>query len=240
MLRVKQKLSRGEVVSMIAVTYSSAALVEQLGRLGFDIAFIDCEKGSASVERIEDMCRGARAAGIASVVRPWSGDAGLISRYLDVGADGVMVAAIDTAEAARALVESVRYSRFKDYADKLVIAMIESPEAVANLPSLLKVEGIDVWFVGPNDLAHRMGHPGNAAHPDVREAVYGALTAIAAAGKTAGTVATRKTAGDLQAAGARLLFTRVNELLAHGATAFLAEAREAARAPGGEQPQDDR
>ncbi len=158
MLRVKQKLADGLSVTMVLVNYPSAALVEQVAHLGFDIAFIDTEKGAATAERIEEMCRGARAAGIAAVVRPWSSDAGLISRTLDLGADGVMVAAIDEPEAARALVEAVRYARWKDYDDKLVIAMIESPRAIDNLPAVLAVDGIDVWFIGPNDLAHRMGY----------------------------------------------------------------------------------
>lgn len=220
MLRVKEKLARGESVSMVLVNYPSPALVEQLGRLGFDIAFIDCEKGSATTERIEEMCRGARAAGIAAIVRPWSSDPGLISRYLDLGADGVMVAAIEDVGAARNLVESVRYARFKDYPDKLVIAMIESPRGIENLPSLLTVEGIDVWFVGPNDLAHRMGFPGQGDRVEVRDAVHQALRTIQAAGKIGGTLASRESAVALQEAGARLLLTRVSELLAHGAKAF--------------------
>ena len=226
MLRVKEKLARGETATMVLVNYPSAALVEQLGRLRFDIAFIDCEKGSATSERIEEMCRGARAAGIAAIVRPWSSDAGLISRYLDLGADGVMVAAIDTPEAARALVDAVRYARFKDYDDKLVIAMIESPRAIEQLPALLAVEGIDVWFIGPNDLAHRMGFPGQGERQEVRDAVRGALATIAAAGRIGGTLATRDTAVSLQAAGARVLLTRTEDLLAFGADMFHAELAE--------------
>lgn len=220
MLRVKDKLARGDAATMVLVNYPSAALVEQLGRLEFDIAFIDCEKGSATTERIEDMCRGARAAGIASVVRPWSNDAGLISRYLDVGADGVMAAGIEDAAAARALVEAVRYARHQDWADKLVIAMIESPGAIARLDEMLAVEGVDVWFVGPNDLAHRMGYPGRGSHPTVREAVQQALRRIASAGRIAGTLASRDTLAEVQAAGARVLLTRSSELLAHGAADF--------------------
>jgi len=218
--RVKAKLARGETATMVLVNYPSPALVEKVGALGFDMAFIDTEKGSATTERIEEMCRAARAAGIAALVRPWSSDPGLISRYLDLGADAVMVAAIDTPEAARALVEAVRYARFADYDQKLVVAMIESPEAIARLPELLAVEGIDVWFIGPNDLAHRMGHPGNAAHPEVREAVLSTLRAISAAGKVAGTLATPQSAATLVEAGARLLMTRVTELLAVGAEGF--------------------
>lgn len=226
MLRVKQKLASGGSATMVLVNYPSAALVEQLGRLEFDIAFIDCEKGSATEERIEDMCRGARAAGIAAVVRPWSSAAGLISRYLDLGADGVMVAAIDTPDAARALVEAVRYARWKDYDDKLVIAMIESPQAIDALPQLIAVDGIDAWFIGPNDLAHRMGHPGRADLPQVREAVLSAIGVIAGAGKVAGTLAGDNPAA-LKAAGARLLMTRSSELIAAGARTFHAQVAKA-------------
>ncbi len=205
---------------MVAVNYSSPALVEYVGKLGFDVAFIDCEKGSASAERIEEMCRGARAAGIAAVVRPWMNDDGLISRYLDLGANGVMVAAIDDAETARALVSAVRYSRYRDYEEKLVIAMVESPRAIENLPEMLAVEGIDVWFVGPNDLAHRMGHPGRADLPEVQDAVRSALGIIKAAGRTAGTLAMAGTAQAAFDAGARLLMTRVTDLLAHGSREY--------------------
>ena len=213
---VKTKLAGGGIATMVAVNYPSPALVEYVGKLGFDIAFIDCEKGSASPERIEEMCRGARAAGIAAVVRPWMNDDGLISRYLDLGANGVMVAAVEEAETARALAAAVRYSRFRDFDEKLVIAMIESPRAIRNLPELLAVEGVDVWFVGPNDLAHRMGHPGRADLPEVQDAVLTTLAAIKAAGRTAGTLATAGTAQTVFDAGARLLMTRVTDLLAQG------------------------
>jgi 2-keto-3-deoxy-L-rhamnonate aldolase RhmA len=217
---VKEKLAGGGIATMVAVNYSSPALVEYVGKLGFDIAFIDCEKGSATAERIEEMCRGGRAAGIATVVRPWTNDDGLISRYLDLGADGVMVAAVEEAETARALVAAVRYARFRDFGEKIVIAMIESPRAIENLPELLSVEGVDVWFVGPNDLAHRMGHPGRADLPEVQDAVLQALRAISASGRVAGTLATPGRARILIDAGARLLMTRVTDLLAQGSKDF--------------------
>lgn len=220
MLPVKEKLRRGDCATMVLINYSSPALVEQMGRLGFDIAMIDCEKGSATAERVEEMCRGARAAGIAAVVRPWSCDAGLISRYLDLGADGVMVAGIEDAAAVQDLVQAVRYARYKDYQDKFVIVMIESPRALENLPAMLAVEGVDAWFIGSNDLAHRMGFPGRADLPVVREAVRQALATIGAAGGVGGTVVTCDDVADLQASGARLVLTRVRDLLTNAADDF--------------------
>lgn len=216
-VKVKAKLAAGEPVVMVNVNYPSPGLVEQIGRLGFDIAFIDCEKGSASFERVEEMCRAARAAGIASVVRPWSNEPGLISRYLDVGADGIMAAAIEDGAAARALVDAVRYSRHADFDSKLVIAMIESPDAAARLPELLPVAGIDVWFVGPNDFAHRMGFPGGGARADVKEAVARTLKEIVAGGARAGTLGGYGTMGPLADGGVQLLMTRINDMLARGA-----------------------
>ena len=222
MLRVKEKLARGELATMVLVNYTSPNLVEALGKLGFDIAMIDCEKGNASSERIEEMCRGARAAGIAAIVRPYNSDPGLISRYLDLGADGVMVAAVDNVPAAKALAEAVRYARFKDYADKIVMAMIESPEAIADLPNLLAVDGIDIWFIGPNDLAHRMGMPGKGDTQPVRDAVHGALRTLHAEGRIGGTLTTVDTPAALHASGARLLLCRAAQLLEQGARAYQA------------------
>lgn len=231
---LKERLAKGDIATMALVNYTSPPLVEHLGALGFDMALIDCEKGSATTERIEEMCRAARAAGIVSVVRPWAAKPGLISRYLDLGADGVMVAGVETPDEARDLVEAVRYARWKDHARKFVVAMIESPTAIARLPELLKVDGVDAWFIGPNDLAHRMGMPGRADHPDVQSAVRGALAVIRDAGRIGGTVATQDVR-ELVDAGARILLTRVTDLLQRGAAAFRAELSAAHQRHGKEK-----
>src|SRR5690606_20296765 len=142
-------------------------LVEFLGSLGIDAIFIDCEHGSAGFEKVEDMARAARLTGAAAIVRPASQDSWLITRYLDRNIDGLIVPHVDTADQARALVETVRYARPRDHQDKIVIAQIESPQAVENLPELLAVDGIDVYFIGPGDLSATMGFVGQANHPEV-------------------------------------------------------------------------
>src|SRR6185295_6321512 len=112
--------------------------------------------------------------GVQSIVRPENDAPFLITRYLDAGAGGVMVPHIETAAAARQVVETVRYARPKDFADKVVIAMVESVTAIANLPELLKVDGIDVFFMGPSDLSQSMGLPGQIHHPDVKATIKSA------------------------------------------------------------------
>src|SRR2546421_1577124 len=131
--KFKEKLKRDEVVVVLNPDHLSASLTEFVAGLGFDGVFIDCEHGMASIESVQEMCRAARAAGVQSIVRPENDAPFLITRYLDAGAGGVMVPHVDTAAAARQVVETVRYARPKDFSDKVIIAMVESLTAIANL-----------------------------------------------------------------------------------------------------------
>ena len=70
-------------------------------------------------------------------------------------------------------------------AQSLVCLMIEELEAVRNLPEILKVEGVDVYFVGGGDLAQTMGFPGRKSAPEVQKVVCESIAAITAAGKIA-------------------------------------------------------
>jgi 2-keto-3-deoxy-L-rhamnonate aldolase RhmA len=216
----KDKLGRDEVVVVLNPDHPSPSLTEFVASLGFDGVFIDCEHGVASVERVQDMCRAARAAGVQSIVRPESSAPFLITRYLDAGAGGIMAAHVESVAAAREIVETVRYARPKDHRDKVVVAMIESLKAVANLPELLKVEGIDVFFIGPNDLSHSMGYPAQMHHPEVKAMVKKASAAIRAAGKIPGTLVVGETAAEFVAAGCRFLYEHANSLIVAGAVDF--------------------
>lgn len=216
----KEKLNRDEVVVVLNPDHPSPSLTEFIAGLGFDGVFIDCEHGMATIERVQEMCRAARAAGVQSVVRPESDAPFLITRYLDAGAGGVMVPHIDTAAAARQVVETVRYARPKDHQDKVVIAMIESLTAIANLSEILSVDGVDVFFVGPNDLSHSMGYPAQMHHPEVKAMVKTATAQIRAAGKVPGTLVISDTVAEFVAAGCRYLYEHANSFIVAGATDF--------------------
>lgn len=213
----KEKLSRNEVVVVINPDHPSASLAEFVAGIGFDGIFIDCEHGFASIETVHEMCRAARAAGVQSIVRPENDAPFLITRYLDAGAGGIMVPHIDTAEAAQRVVDTVHYARPKDARDKVIIVMVESLTAIRNLPELLAVEGIDVYFIGPNDLSHSMDLPGQIHHPEVKEMVKEATARIRGAGKVAGTLVVTDTASEFVTAGCRFLYEHANNLLVAGA-----------------------
>jgi 4-hydroxy-2-oxoheptanedioate aldolase len=216
----KDKLKRGEVVVVVNPDHPSPSLTEFIGELDFDGVFIDCEHGVASVERVQDMCRAARAARLQSIVRPETNEPHLIARYLDAGAGGIIVPHVETTGAARRIVETVRYTRPKDYDDKVVVVMIESLTGIENLPDMLKVQGVDVYFIGPNDLSHSMGHPAQPHRPEVKAAVKRAAAQIRGAGKIAGTLVVSDTAAEFVAAGCGFLYEHANNFLAAGAADF--------------------
>lgn len=219
---IKDKMERGDVVTMINPDHPSPSLSEFIATLGFDAIFIDCEHGMATVERVQDMCRAARFAGAEPVVRPEANQPWFITRYFDAGAGGIMVPHIETAEHARELVATVRYARHSDHADKLVIALIESATALKNLPEILAVEGIDVFFVGPGDLSNSLGIPGQRHHPDVKRLVKEAGQTIRRAGRAAGTLVNRETAAEFVNAGFQLIYAHANNFAAEGAHQFKA------------------
>jgi len=216
----KEKLRRDEVVIVVNPDHPSPSLTEFVAALGFDGVFIDCEHGMAGFERVQEMCRAARVVGVQSVVRPESNASHLITRYLDAGAGGVMVPHIETPEAARSVVEAVRYARPKDHADKVVIAMLESVAAIDRLDEILLVEGVDVFFMGPNDLSQSMNLPGQIHHSEVKTTIKRAAARIRAAGKIPGTLVVRETAAEYAAAGCRYLYEHANNFLMTGARDF--------------------
>jgi 2-keto-3-deoxy-L-rhamnonate aldolase RhmA len=137
----------------------------------------------------------ARGAGGAAIVRPVSHQRSLLIRYLNTGADGLMVPMVDTAAKARAVVDPVRYACPADHEKRLVVSMIETLEAIGNIDDLLAVEGIDVFFIGPGDLSQNMGYPpappfGQPRPQAVIDKVAFTVDKIRAAGKIAGTLVT--------------------------------------------------
>jgi 2-keto-3-deoxy-L-rhamnonate aldolase RhmA len=182
---VKRKLKDGGTVLVLNPNFPSPALYEHAATLGFDVAFIDCEHGSAGFERVEELARAARAGGITSILRPWSGEPGLVTRFLDCGVGGIQFPHIENAAAARSAIEIVRAARGSDADATLVAAMIESRTAVENISEVVAVEGLDAVVIGLNDLVQSLGHAGNRKHADVQRAVDTVIAAARDSGRVA-------------------------------------------------------
>lgn len=185
MNKIKEKLKRGETVFVLNPNFPTPAFVEHAATLGFDAAFIDCEHGTAGFERVEELARAARAGGITSILRPWSNEPGLVTRFLDCGIGGIQFPHVENARVARELVEIVRAARGKRFEETLVVAMIESGAAVENIAEIVEVDGLDAVVIGLADLAHSLGHPGDGTHGDVQRAVDAVIAAVGSSGRVA-------------------------------------------------------
>lgn len=193
--KLRARLQAGESITMFTPHHASSGLAARLVELGADAIFVDCEHGTWSFEDVRTTSQIVRSVGGAAIVRPHSHERPVIIRYLNAGADGIMVPMVDTAEQARAIVDAVRYALPSDHEKRLVVSMIETLEAIDNLDAMLAVDGIDVFFIGPGDLSQNMGFPpaprfGEPRPAEVMEKVAYAVEKIRGTGRIAGTLAT--------------------------------------------------
>jgi len=161
-----------------------------------------------------------------------------IARALDVGALGVMVPMVGTADEAAHIVSCARYPpqgrrgaafgfAHDDYqggnvpekiaalhARTLLIAQIETVEGLRNVEAIAAVPGIDVLWLGHFDLTNSMGIPGAFDHPDYVAAVARIVAACEQAGKVAAFLATdERSARDAVARGFRMFAYGIDQLM---------------------------
>jgi 2-keto-3-deoxy-L-rhamnonate aldolase RhmA len=248
--RMKAKLAAGEPAFGLSVMIPSPQIVESAAGMGFDWVLIDCEHGTVGLESLELMVMAAEASGITPIVRPRTNAAGDILQAMDRGAQGVQVPHVNTAAQARAAVEAVKFhpqgrrslaagTRAACYGFRgavgdfvaeanrqtLVCVQIEDEEALPNLDDILRVSGVDVFFIGPSDLSQSMGHPGNPKAPVVAQAIEAALAKIVAAGKTPGMPAAAAAVEGALASGVRYIYTHLPAILASGSSAYFRSAQ---------------
>jgi len=191
---LKRKLSAGQFTCGSWMSLCSPIGAEVMGMIGFDWVLIDMEHGMGDYQTLLSQLQALGAAGgeTVPIVRVQWNDAVVIKRVLDAGAYGVMVPGGRTVHDARNAVSAIKYppqgvrgiagnrgARFgldaeytKQANDEIMLFLqIETLEAINNIDAILDVPGIDVAFLGPNDLSADMGHLGNWDHPEVRAAI---------------------------------------------------------------------
>lgn len=248
--KMKENFAADKPSFGLSVMIPSPQMVEMAGGLGFDWVLIDCEHGTITRESVELLIMAAEAAEITPIVRPPTKSPREIMAVMDLGAMGVQVPHVNSADDARSAVASVKYHpagnrsmaagiRAQGYGlgstadnyvetanrETLVCVQLEDPEAIKNADEILKVDGIDVFFIGPSDLSQAMGHPGNAKAPEVARSIDETLVKITSAGHTPGMPGTADNLPDLLAKGVRYIYTHVPRLLNAAASDFFAAAR---------------
>jgi 4-hydroxy-2-oxoheptanedioate aldolase len=254
--RLKRMLQAGETAVGVFQPVPASAMTEVFGLVGFDFVILDAEHGPSAVETCEAMIRAADAVDLPTVVRIAENTSQNILRYLDAGALGVQIPMVNNASLAQAVVDSVKYppvgkrglaavrangfgltGPLGDYtrqanAETVVVVQVETREAIDNLDAILAVDGIDVVFVGPNDLSTSLGYPGEPNNPIVQEIIGDLIERIHKAGKISGTIAYDSEAiARVRARGIRYVAGGAVPLLASASRAYLREMRAPAAPP---------
>ena len=138
----------------------------------------------------KNLIRASVIANLVPIIRVPSSSEEEISKALDIGALGIQVPQVSSAEEAERVVKASkffpegnkgvcrfvraagyssidRFEYFKQANKRLVILQLEGVEAIENLDSILKVKGVDILFIGPYDLSQSLGVPGQTMHPEV-------------------------------------------------------------------------
>lgn len=238
---LKRRLAAGETVFGCWIGMADAYAAEMAATAGFDWLLIDGEHAPNDLRTTMAQLAVVEPSPSLPVVRLRDDDPARIKQVLDAGAQSLLIPMIETAEQAERAVRATRYppqgvrgvgsslaraSRFSAVPDYLttandqicLILQVESQAGLAALDDILAIPGVDCVFIGPSDLAADMGHLGNASHPEVRAAVFGALTRIAASGKAAGVLSTEDVfIADCVKAGARFVGVGIDVLAYVGA-----------------------
>ncbi|HSD73818.1 MAG TPA: aldolase/citrate lyase family protein [Steroidobacteraceae bacterium] len=242
---LRRKVSAGWALGTFVMEAPVPATLNAMSLAGFDFVVIDMEHSSVDFSTLEALTTAAHAAGLATLVRPWGEDVGLIGKALDIGANGVMAARVESAARARAVVEQARFApvgnrgfspltKYDALSEPLrtldestyVVVQIEGRHAVESIGEISAVRGIDAVFVGPYDLALSLGvPPGSAQVFTAAEQLAKSVPANVALG-----IYIDDPAKCADWAGRRFALQCVSfdgRMLANGARAIVAQARHA-------------
>lgn len=207
---IRRRLAGGDRLVTSWLTLCSPIAAEIMAMVGFDALIIDQEHGPGDLFNAVSLMQAARAGDAPCLMRIASSDINLIKRALDTGIDGIMVPMVETPEQARAVVAacrfppegtrgiapgSVRAARYGlDRAgfvaargrDVFVICQVETKATVERIEAIAAVDGVDMLFIGRNDLASSVGRVADLAHPEAKALLAEAERRIKGTGKPLG------------------------------------------------------
>jgi 2-keto-3-deoxy-L-rhamnonate aldolase RhmA len=210
--KFRKKLAADEAVYGLWATLESASITEMAVALGVDWIVVDAEHGHLDWKEILEHIRGTVRSDTVVLVRVAELNAGLIKRALDIGADGIVIPWIETADQLKRAVSFATYppegSRgigadratawgqcFVECTQEanenvLVVPIVESVTGGKNIQSLLQVDGVEIMFLGPADYSSTAGYRGQWEGPGVAKELLAIKDAVRASGKHCGVMAT--------------------------------------------------
>lgn len=197
-LSLKERLKQDDPIICTFSIMRSLETVEIIALAGFNAVILDLEHGPYGIDSLGSLILAARARGIYAIVRVLKNDPGMIGAVLDAGADGVLVPQVSTKSEAQAAVDAARFMpdgmrganswvRAADFGgssdwfakanrEVAVIVMIEGKSGVENVMDIVSTPSLDGVFLGPVDLSHSLGVPGQVDHALVVEKMCDVLS----------------------------------------------------------------
>lgn len=211
---LRKKLAANEAVYGMWVTLESASITEISVACGLDWVVIDAEHGHLDWRDIVEHIRATVRSNTVILVRISNIDEGIIKRVLDIGADGIVVPHIETADELKKALYYATYppkgirgigaeratgwgQSFKEHVDDanehlMLIPIIESVKGGKNIDEILAIDGTDIFFFGPADYSASAGYAGQWEGPGVAEEIDAIKNKIIAAGKSCGIMSKNK------------------------------------------------
>lgn len=206
---IRERVLKRELCSGTFLNLGSSLTAEMAGHAGFDWVLVDLEHGAGDYQNLLYQLQAIDGTPAAPLVRLAWNDPVRCKRVLDLGPSGVMIPWINSAEEAKRAVAAMRYPPdgirgvasmnracsfgldFDDYFSRankglLLLAQIETREAVAAAEQIAATDGVDVLFVGPLDLSVSLGIVRQFDHPDLAAARAAVVAACRKHGKAAG------------------------------------------------------
>jgi 4-hydroxy-2-oxoheptanedioate aldolase len=210
--KFKAKLKAGKPVFGPFIETIDPAFIEVTGHAGFDFVIIDMEHGPAGLSQVQNLISAALLTNIVPIVRTFNATETAIHQPLDLGSLGVEIPQVSSAKMVKDCVQAAkffpmgerglcRYVRAANYGglpgteyvkkanENLVIIQLEGKEILDDLDNILKVEGVDIFFIGPYDLSQSLGVPGQVTHPMVLETIDRIVKQALSLGKVVGSFA---------------------------------------------------
>jgi phosphoglycerate dehydrogenase-like enzyme/2-keto-3-deoxy-L-rhamnonate aldolase RhmA len=209
---LRRKLAADEPAFGLWVTLDSPAVTEMAVALGVDWVVIDAEHGHLDWKEVAEHVRATVRSETVALVRIAELNGGLIKRALDIGADGIVIPWVETAEQLQRAIAYARYptegvrgigaeratgwgqclAEHTAEANEhvLVVPIIETVRTAAQVPAMVAVPGAELFYFGPADYSATAGFRGQWEGPGVAEQIIAMKDTLRAAGKHCGVVAT--------------------------------------------------
>ncbi|KAK2596205.1 hypothetical protein QQS21_006353 [Conoideocrella luteorostrata] len=178
-LRLLNKIKAGEFPLMTFVAIPSVRQAQIVSLTGLDGIILDCEHGHISDDSMHNSVAAISALGVSPIIRIRGPAHDIIKRALDTGAHGIMVPQISNAQEAEQVVQSSKFPphgvrgqgsafpaighgltipEYMQSANGTILTMIqiETRAGVADVEAICAVPGVDLVFIGPNDLAQSL------------------------------------------------------------------------------------